>query len=204
MNAPGARPLVVEVLGAVPGDLVPTDPGIECRRGPVGPREGGAGPGRAHVLVVDLDGESEGAVDGVAEIRRAFDPELPGLILAVSGNPARARAALAAGATDFALLPRDREWLVDAILRERDRRFRLPSGGEPQTGRGRLVVEIPSEGLSFEEYERHVVEHALSRAGWNRSRAARELGISRPRLVRKIERHGLVAPVRMPRDPSSE
>jgi transcriptional regulator of acetoin/glycerol metabolism len=40
------------------------------------------------------------------------------------------------------------------------------------------------------------VAHALERAGWNRSRAARELGISRPRLLRKIARYGITEPPR--------
>ena len=76
------------------------------------------------------------------------------------------------------------------VRRERDRRS--GSHDEPD----RLVVEIPPAGLSLEEYERRVVESALSRSAWNRSRAARELGISRPRLLRMIERHGLTSPTR--------
>jgi len=203
MIDPVARPLEVVVVGALPcAELVLSDAGIECRSVPPGSRVSGAALVEADVLIVDLDGPiEETGGEGVAEIRRAFDPELPVLILAVSRDPARAAAALAAGATDFALFPRDRRWLGEAILRERDRRLRWSSGSsgeEPETGPERLVVEIPPEGLSFEEYERRVVEHALARANWNRSRAARELRISRPRLLRKIERHDLEAPLRTP------
>jgi DNA-binding NtrC family response regulator len=59
------------------------------------------------------------------------------------------------------------------------------SGGE------RLVIDLPAEGLPFDEYERRIVAHVLEKNGWNRSRTARELGISRPRLLRKIEKYEL-------------
>jgi DNA-binding NtrC family response regulator len=197
MSAPTIRPLVVVVLGG-PGDadLVPADPGIDCRRV--------AESGPADVLIVNLDEPIEEPDEGPLDaIRRAFDPELPVVILALSRDPTRAASALAAGATDFMLLPRDRRWLRDAILRERDRP--RPSGGysgpRPDGGTERLIVDIPLEGLPFEEFERRVVAHALARNGWNRSRAARELGISRPRLLRKIERHGLEAPPRASAEP---
>jgi DNA-binding NtrC family response regulator len=198
MSAPTIRPLLVVVLGG-PGDadLVPADPGIDCRRA--------AEAGPTDVLIVDLDepiGESDEGP--LAAIRRAFDPELPMVILALSRDPTLAASALAAGATDFALLPRDRRWIRETILRERDRL--RPSGGssgqKPEGGPERLIVDIPLDGLSFEEFERRVVAHALARTGWNRSRAARELGISRPRLLRKIERHGLEAPPRTSGEPS--
>ena len=208
MSDARSRQLAVLVLGASQGaDLVPTDLEIESRCVPEGTRESAADLARADVLIVDLNGASETGGEGVGEIRRVFDPQLPVLIIAVSRDPAHASAALAAGATDFALLPRDRHWLAETILRERDRRLRPSPGSacdEPAGGTDLLVVEIPAAGLSFEAYERLVVENALARAGWNRSRAARELGISRPRLLRKIERHLLEAPPRTPREPPSE
>jgi DNA-binding NtrC family response regulator len=183
-----AQPLRVEVLGPQKvADLVPSDPGIECRRATIGTRVGARW---AEVLIVDLD-----EAGGVAaeEIGRVFDPERPVVILAVSRDPACATTALAAGAADFALLPRDRKWLRETVLRERDRRLRVTASRRAEAGEDgdRLVVDVPPEGLSFEDYERRVVEHALARSGWNRSRAARELEISRPRLLRMIERHGL-------------
>jgi two-component system response regulator AtoC len=54
-----------------------------------------------------------------------------------------------------------------------------------------LVIDLPSDGFPFEEYERRIIAHALKRNRWNRSHTARELGISRPRLLRKIEKFGL-------------
>ena len=64
-----------------------------------------------------------------------------------------------------------------------------------------LVIDLPPEGFRFEEYERRIIAHALKRNRWNRSHAARELGISRPRLLRKIEKYELVPPPRAARTP---
>ncbi len=54
-----------------------------------------------------------------------------------------------------------------------------------------LVIEMPPEGLPFDEFERRVISHALKRNEWNKSQTARELEISRPRLLRKIEKYDL-------------
>lgn len=184
MNAQRALPLRVELVGASLAELVPAEIGIERRQVAPEDLESAAASAWADVRIVDLDEEE----NRIAALARAADPERGTLTVAVSRNPAHAPAALAAGASDFMLLPRDRGWLIAALLRERDRR--RASAAESD----RLVVEIPPRGLAFQEYERRVVEHALARTGWNRSRAARELGISRPRLQRKIERYGLEAP----------
>jgi ActR/RegA family two-component response regulator len=146
------------------------------------------------IVIVDLDLPGP---EPRARIARAADPELAIAVVAVSRDPALAAVALAAGA-DFALLPRDLAWLSDALRRERARRA-PPDEARAAPDRDRLVVDVPPEGLPFEEFERQVIEHALSRTGWNRSRAARELGISRPRLHRKIERYGIRKPELGPR-----
>ena len=182
MSDSRARQLRVELVGAALPDLLPPDDGIEGRRIATGDLASAAASGWADVRIIDLDESAE----MLPALARSYDPERATVTVALSRDPGQAAAALAAGARDFALLPRDRDWLEDALLRERDRRW--SSREEP----GRLVVAIPPQGLSLEEYERRVVEHALARAGWNRSRAARELGISRPRLQRKIARYGLV------------
>jgi transcriptional regulator with PAS, ATPase and Fis domain len=54
-----------------------------------------------------------------------------------------------------------------------------------------LVIDIPEDGVSFEEVEEQVIAHTLRRTEWNRNLAARMLKISRPRLLRKIEKYGL-------------
>lgn len=182
MRASRGLPLRVELVGAALAEIVPVTAGIECRQIAPEGLEAAAATDWADLRLVDLDAGS----GVIAALARAADPQRTVVTVAVSRNPAHAPVALAAGASDFALLPRDRGWLDAAILRERERRRASAAGPE------RLIVEIPSRGLSLAEFERRVVEHALERAGWNRSRAARELGISRPRLQRKIERYGLV------------
>jgi len=54
-----------------------------------------------------------------------------------------------------------------------------------------LVIDVPETGVSFEEVEKQVIIHTLRLTHWNKNRAARMLKISRPRLLRKIERYGL-------------
>jgi DNA-binding NtrC family response regulator len=145
------------------------------------------------VLIIELDGVERAA--GLDRIRRAFEPEGSVRIVAASRDPSLAMPALLAGAADFALLPRDSRWLEEIRNADAERRSRTIAASAPE-GHERLVVDVPAAGLAYEEYERRIVAHALECAGWNRSRAARELGIGRPRLLRKIARYGLEEPPR--------
>ncbi|MCZ6635660.1 MAG: sigma-54 dependent transcriptional regulator [bacterium] len=54
-----------------------------------------------------------------------------------------------------------------------------------------LVIEVPDEGVTFEEVEKQVIDHTLKLTNWNKNKAARMLKISRPRLLRKIEKYDL-------------
>ena len=56
------------------------------------------------------------------------------------------------------------------------------------------MPEIPPEGLSLEQLERELILKALERAGGNKSRAARLLGLTRRTLYSRMERHGLRTP----------
>ena len=56
------------------------------------------------------------------------------------------------------------------------------------------VPEIPAEGLSLEVLERELILKALTRAGGNKSQAARLLGLTRRTLYSRMERHGLRTP----------
>ncbi|MCC6348915.1 MAG: sigma-54-dependent Fis family transcriptional regulator [Candidatus Eisenbacteria bacterium] len=56
------------------------------------------------------------------------------------------------------------------------------------------VPEIPEEGLSLETIERELILKALERAGGNKSRAARLLGLTRRMLYSRLEKHGLHRP----------
>ncbi len=51
------------------------------------------------------------------------------------------------------------------------------------------VIEIPPDGLSLREGECKLIEEILRLTKWNKTRASQILGISRPRLARKIEEY---------------
>ena len=57
----------------------------------------------------------------------------------------------------------------------------------PSRREGELVLE----SLNLEEVERAVIEAALRRYGGNVSRVARELGLSRAALYRRLEKYDL-------------
>jgi transcriptional regulator with PAS, ATPase and Fis domain len=65
----------------------------------------------------------------------------------------------------------------------------------PRRGAGQPTRRGAGGPLALEEIlaetERRVILHALEQEGWNRTRAARVLGISRRQLVDKIQQHGL-------------
>ena len=54
-------------------------------------------------------------------------------------------------------------------------------------------METPSSDLpgALETLERRMLLEGLRRTGWNKTRTARELGISRRNLIRKVERYEL-------------
>jgi DNA-binding NtrC family response regulator len=51
------------------------------------------------------------------------------------------------------------------------------------------LIEIPTEGMSLRDGERRLIEEVLRLTKWNRTKAAEILGISRPRLKRKIDEY---------------
>jgi DNA-binding NtrC family response regulator len=58
----------------------------------------------------------------------------------------------------------------------------------PSTRRERGFC-LPPEGIDLERLTRDLIVQALERTGGNRSRAARLLGISRPTLVYRMDKH---------------
>jgi two-component system NtrC family response regulator len=51
-------------------------------------------------------------------------------------------------------------------------------------------IDIPDDGISLEEVERSLIQRALAKAGGNKSRAAKLLGITRRKLYSMLERFG--------------
>ncbi|MEP6537209.1 MAG: sigma 54-interacting transcriptional regulator, partial [Bryobacteraceae bacterium] len=57
--------------------------------------------------------------------------------------------------------------------------------------RGSFLMELPEEGISLETVERELLVGALERSGWNQTKAARYLDISRRTLIYRMEKYGL-------------
>jgi transcriptional regulator with PAS, ATPase and Fis domain len=57
-------------------------------------------------------------------------------------------------------------------------------------GGGNNSLEIPDEGLSLEDVEKKLIQNALNKAGGNKSKAAKLLGITRRKLYSMMERLG--------------
>lgn len=64
----------------------------------------------------------------------------------------------------------------------------LEKGRLSLADRQQLTIDIPPYGISLGEIEQKVVTHVLNLCQWNKSEAAKFLGISRPRLRRIMEK----------------
>ncbi|MBI4524733.1 MAG: sigma-54-dependent Fis family transcriptional regulator [Deltaproteobacteria bacterium] len=65
----------------------------------------------------------------------------------------------------------------------------VPAG----SGDALLTIDL-SKGIVLEELERTIIERVLLQTGWNRTKAAQLLGLSRETLRYRIEKHNLKAP----------
>jgi DNA-binding NtrC family response regulator len=67
-----------------------------------------------------------------------------------------------------------------------------PSSGRGETrGAGPLTLNLPSDGTTFDELERQILQQVLARAEGNQSRAARSLSLSESTLRSRLKRLGL-------------
>lgn len=106
---------------------------------------------------------------------QAIDPALSVVLMTTYGGVALAVEALKRGAVDFILKPWRNEALVEAM-----------------TNAARLTAERRSgTALNLDELERRAILRALAIHEGNVSRAAAALGLTRPALYRRMERHGL-------------
>jgi two-component system NtrC family response regulator len=72
----------------------------------------------------------------------------------------------------------------------------LPEALQQEVGapaNGRLLLELPDEGVSLEAIERELLLRALEKASGNQTQAARYLDISRRTFIYRMEKHGLRA-----------
>lgn len=67
----------------------------------------------------------------------------------------------------------------------------LPAAGGPRPAEDRDARHAASAPATLKDLEREAIQRTLDRTGWNVSQAARELGLTRRSLYRRIEEHGL-------------
>ena len=68
--------------------------------------------------------------------------------------------------------------------------------GAREHGLGRLRIELPDEGLSLEGVERDLLQAALEKHGWNQTKAAAYLDITRSALLYRMQKFELERPKR--------
>jgi DNA-binding NtrC family response regulator len=131
------------------------------------------------VALLDMNlapGEQSGHA-GLAALAaiHAADETLSVVLMTVYGGVAIAVEALKSGASDFLLKPWRNERLIEALA----------------AAAGLTRERRASADLSLDRLERHAIERALSRYDGNISQAAAALGLTRPALYRRMEKHGL-------------
>ncbi len=84
-------------------------------------------------------------------------------------------------AVERAMLLADGEWLAPE-------HFPMSGGTHRASGHG---IDLPDEGLNLETVERELVVQALTRTGWNQTKAAALLGLNRDQIRYRVEKFGL-------------
>lgn len=130
-------------------------------------------------ILLDMNfvaGDSSGraGLDGLARTR-VLDPSLAVVLMTAYGGVALAVEALKRGASDFVLKPWKNERLAEAM-----------SAAMALTRSRR-----EAQNHTLDDLERGAIRAALARHGGNISKAAEALGVTRPALYRKIDKHGL-------------
>jgi DNA-binding NtrC family response regulator len=138
------------------------------------------GPGSHEVVLLDMNfglGDQSGA-EGLDQLARAqaADPTLSVVLMTAFGGVSLAVEALKRGAADFVLKPWRNEKLLAAVeaAAELTRTRRREAGA-----------------FDLEAVERSAIARALHHHGGNVSHAAKALGLTRPALYRRMEKHGL-------------
>jgi DNA-binding NtrC family response regulator len=128
--------------------------------------------------VVIWDEEVHGPVACVARLVASG----AGVVVVVGlGGVAAGVRALREGAEQFVVRPLDPEHLAVAVQRAAEaRRWRRVAG-----------QELPYRPRTLNDVERDQIERTLRHHGGNRTRAARDLGISRATLINKIRAYAL-------------
>ena len=166
-----------DVLKAAAATLARAADRVDTLAAPEGAAE------RAHLydaVLLDMNFVA-GARDGSAGLDTLdrlseADPALSVVLMTTYGGVALAVQALKRGAADFVLKPWRNEALVEAMQ-----------------AAAALTAERRASGaaLNLDDMERRAIARALSLYEGNVSHAAAALGLTRPALYRRMERHGL-------------
>lgn len=138
--------------------------------------------GGIDLLLLDLNfrrGDTSGEA-GLSFLEKALalTPELPVVVVTGHSGMAIAIQAMRLGAQDFVVKPWNNDRFLGAIQAALEAPRRVPVG-------------LPPKDLNLERSERALVQAALTRHGFNVSQAAKDLGITRAALYRRMEKHGL-------------
>ena len=153
--------------GGAAVELAPSPEGLEAR----------AATWDAVLLDMNFAAGARSGAEGFDVMARlqAADPALAVVLMTTFGGVAMAVQALKRGAVDFVLKPWRNEALVEAMQ-----------------AAARLTAERRAGAeLNLDQLERRAILRALSIHEGNVSRAAAALGLTRPALYRRMERHGL-------------
>ncbi len=168
-----------DVLKAARVAIGPRATRVETLSAP-GALAGALGPGDFEVLLLDMnfvlgDHSGRAGLDSLDQAR-ACDPQLAVILMTAFGGVALAVEALKRGATDFILKPWRNEKLVEAVV------------AATAISRQRRA---DTTFTCLAQIEREAIEKALARFGGNISQAAAALGLTRPALYRRLDKHGL-------------
>jgi two-component system response regulator RegA len=166
-----------DVLKAAAATLARAAERVDTLNSPEGAAE------RAHLydaVLLDMNfaaGARDGTegLDTLGRLHEA-DPALSVVLMTTYGGVSLAVQALKRGAADFVLKPWRNEGLVEAM---------------------RAAVALTAErrasgaALNLDDLERRAIARALALYDGNVSHAAAALGLTRPALYRRMERHGL-------------
>lgn len=135
----------------------------------------GAGTYECALLDMNFSPGNRGGQEGMAALAeiRAADPTLGVVLVTAYGAVSLAVEGMKAGAADFLLKPWRNDALVAAVCRA-------------AAGTRAARRTVPLDAL-----ERAAIAEALERHDGNVAKVARALGVSRPALYRRMERHGL-------------
>jgi DNA-binding NtrC family response regulator len=120
------------------------------------------------------DSSGRAGLDGLARTRK-LDPALAVVLMTAYGGVALAVEALKRGAGDFVLKPWKNERLAEAM----------------SAAMALTRTRREAQTHTLDDLEREAIQEALHRHAGNISKAAEALGVTRPALYRKIEKHGL-------------